>query len=85
MTGEPLGDETPVTVRRVAMQVTGYLRHGLLVGGFYDMQTGSDGGNQYSIPQGAVDEASIRDAPPERLLADWRRFADALDVERGAL
>lgn len=110
MTGDQIGDETPgpAPVRRVTMTVTGYLRHGHPVGGWYDMQATASGGEHYSILQSHVDESSIRDAPPERLsaddwaeisayvtsrygtetgrrlLADWRRFADALDVERGA-
>ncbi len=70
-----MNDETPdvdIPVRRVSMTVTGYLRHGHPVGGWYDMQTNADGGQHYSVPEFEVDELSVRDAAPEHLSeADW--------------
>lgn len=69
-TDSPGAEPETVPVRRVSMTVTGYLRHGHPVGGFYDMQTAADGGMAYSIPEFQVDEASVKDAPPEVLSRD---------------
>lgn len=82
-----MSDEAPtgeVLVRRVSFTVTGYLRHGHPVGGWYDMQSSADGGEQYSIPQSDVDEASVRDAPPERLSAeDWSEISGYVTARYG--
>lgn len=56
--------------RRVTFTVTGYLRSGTPAGGWYDMQSTADGGQTYSIPEFAIDEDTVRDAPPERLTPD---------------
>lgn len=74
-----------VPVRRVAMTVTGYLRHGHPAGGFYDMQTAADGGMGYSIPESEVDEASVKDAPPEILSADdWNEIGAHVTARYGS-
>lgn len=63
------------TVRRVSFTVTGYLRHGHPIGGFYDMQTQADGGMTYSIPAFQVDEDTVHDAAPEQLSSDdWNEI-----------
>ena len=73
---DPDATAEDVPVRRVTMQVTGYLRHGHAVGGWYDMQATATGGDQYSILQSHVDETSIRDAPPEQLSDDdWNEIS----------
>lgn len=67
--------EPDVPVRRVSFTVTGYLRHGHPVGGWYDMQSEPDGGQPYTIPEFEVDEASVTDLPPEQLSADdWNEI-----------
>lgn len=78
-------DETDVPVRRVSFTVTGYLRHGHPVGGWYDMQSAADGGQQYSIPEFEVDEDSVTDLPPEQLTADdWAEIEAHLAARLGA-
>lgn len=73
-----------VPVRRVSMTVTGYLRHGHPVGGWYDMQSHADGGQHYSIPEFEVDEQSVTDVPPERLSeADWSEIAGFVHARYG--
>jgi hypothetical protein len=70
---------------RVAMTVTGYLSGHL--GGFYDMRSSPDGstdGDAWSIPEYAVDEASVRDLPPERLTeGDWNEITGTLAARLG--
>ncbi len=62
-------DDKPL--RRVSMTVTGYLRHGHPVAGWYDMTTQADGdGQDWSIPEFAVDEATVADVPAEALSDD---------------
>lgn len=62
--------------RRVTFEVTAYWKGGVVAAGWYDMQTAADSGQTFSIPQGAVDEATIRDAPPEELTgADWSEIS----------
>lgn len=85
----PEPTESGVRVRRVSMTVTGYLRGGHPIGGYYDLQTDADGGMQYSIPAFEVDEASVKDAPPETLSTDdWdeihARVAARYGAEAGA-
>lgn len=73
---EPADTPSPdVPVRRVSFTVTGYLRHGRPIGGWYDMQSAADGGQHYSIPEFEVDELSVRDAAPEQLSDDdWNEI-----------
>ena len=63
----------PEPLRRVTMTVTGYLHRGRPIGGWYDMNSAADGNGQaWSIPEFAVDETTVTDAPPETLTAsDW--------------
>lgn len=83
-----MSDESPeieAPVRRVSFTVTGYLRGGHPVGGWFDMQGRPDGGQQYSIPQFAVDEASITDLPPEALTrGDWDEITGTVTARLGA-
>lgn len=60
-----------VPPRRVSMTVTGYLT--AHTGGWYDLASSADGaGQKWSVPDFAVDEASVRDLPAETLTAeDW--------------
>jgi|GEM_PF-4795574 len=77
--------DEPVPTRRVSFTVTGYLRHGHPVGGWYDMQAQPDGGQVYSIPESEVDEASVTDAPPETLTDDdWSEIAGQVHARLGA-
>lgn len=79
-----MADE-PVPTRRVSFTVTGYLRHGHPVGGWYDLQSESDGGQAYSIPEFEVDEASVTDLPPEQLTADdWSEIEGHVHARLGA-
>lgn len=82
MSGET--PDTDVPVRRVSMTVTGYLRHGHPVGGWYDMQCAADGGQSWSVPEFAVDEQSVTDAPPETLSErDWDEIAGHVTARYG--
>jgi len=74
-----------IPVRRVQFTVTGYLRHGHPVSGWYDMQAHADGGQTYSIPEFVVDEATIQDAPAETLSADdWSEIHGHVAARFGA-
>jgi plasmid maintenance system antidote protein VapI len=77
---------TDVPTRRVSFTVTGYLRHGHPVGGWYDMNSSADGNGQgYSIPEFEVDEDSVTDLPPEQLTADdWTEIGAHLAARLGA-
>ncbi len=78
-----MADEQP-PVRRVSLTVTGYLRQGHPVGGWYDMQAQADGGQTYSIPEFEVDEASVTDLPPEQLTEnDWSEIHGQLAARLG--
>lgn len=81
-------DDTPeadIPVRRVSFTVTGYLRHGHPVGGWYDMQSAADGGQLYTIPEFEVDEDSVTDLPPEQLTDDdWAEIEGHLAARLGA-
>jgi addiction module HigA family antidote len=77
--------ETDAPVRRVSFTVTGYLRHGHPVGGWYDMQSEPDGGQPYTIPEFEIDEDSITDLPPEQLTHDdWAEIEAHLASRLGA-
>lgn len=82
-----MSEETPdtdVPVRRVSMTVTGYLRHGHPVAGWYDMQGAADGGVTWSVPEFAVDEQSVTDAPPEQLSeSDWSEIRGHVTARYG--
>lgn len=81
----PESNESPVRARRVSMTVTGYLRGGHPIGGYYDLQTDANGGLTYSIPEFEVDEASVRDAPPETLSTDdWGGIRAMVAARYGA-
>jgi plasmid maintenance system antidote protein VapI len=74
-----------VPARRVSFTVTGYLRHGHPVGGWYDMQSEPEGGQPYTIPEFEVDEDSVTDLPPERLTDDdWAEIEGHLASRLGA-
>jgi hypothetical protein len=73
----------PRVARRVSMTVTGYLTGHL--GGFYDLNSQPDGdGAAWSIPEFAVDEDSVEDAPPERLTDDdWTEIRGHVTARYG--
>jgi hypothetical protein len=63
--------------RRVTLVQTGYLT--ARTGGWYDFHARADGGETWSVPEFAVDEASVCDAPPETLTADdWSEICGTL-------
>lgn len=71
--------------RRVTLELTAYLSAGVPMGGWYDMHTGPDGGCTFSIPESAVDEDTIRDAPAEELTADdWSEISGYVTGRLGA-
>ena len=70
--------------RRVTLELTAYLSAGAPMGGFYDMQTGPDGGATFSIPESVVDEDAIRDADPEILTdEDWSEIEGQVRARLG--
>ena len=80
-----MADPEDISVRRVSFTVTGYLRHGHPVGGWYDMQSQPNGGQTYSIPEFEIDEASLTDLPPEQLTDDdWAEIEGHLASRLGA-
>lgn len=77
--------EADASARRVSFTVTGYLRHGHPVGGWFDMQSEPDGGQAYSIPEFEVDEDSVADLPPEQLTGgDWAEIEGHLAARLGS-
>lgn len=80
---EPETAEERIPPRRVTLTLTAYLTGRM--GGFYDMASRPDGdGETWSIPESAVDEDSVRDAPPERLSADdWSEIYGTVTARYG--
>jgi hypothetical protein len=67
------------------MTVTGYLRHPHPAAGWYDMQSAPNGGETWSVPEFAVDEASIADAPAETLTPDdWAEIRGHVAARLGS-
>jgi hypothetical protein len=78
-------EDRPVPTRRVTFEVTAYWRHGVVQGGWYDMQTGPDGGETFSIPEFVVNEDTIRDAAAEQLTVDdWSEISGYVTGRLGA-